>query len=188
MKKRIFLIHGWEGSPQGGWFPWLKKELEAKGMEGIALAMPNSDHPQMEEWVDHLRKVVGEVDEDCYFVGHSLGCITILRYLERLEPGKKVGGVVLVAGFTSNLGFEALTNFFPDHGQLAWDKIKSHCDRFVAIHSDDDPLVSAHYGERFFQRYLGAEFILEHKKKHFSAGDGIVELPVVMKALIHNSH
>jgi hypothetical protein len=26
--KRVFIIHGWEGYPEEGWFPWLKKELE----------------------------------------------------------------------------------------------------------------------------------------------------------------
>lgn len=184
MPKHIFLIHGWEGSPEGGWLPWLKKELEAKGVEVIVPAMPNTNHPQMSEWVDHLKQVVGEVDEDCYFVGHSLGCITILRYLEALTPGKQVGGVVLVAGFTSDLGFEALTNFFPDHGQLAWNKIKSHCAHFTAIHSDDDYVVSRHYGEKFFRENLGATFILEHNKKHFSGGDGIFELPVVLQTLL----
>lgn len=29
--KRIFIIHGWDGSPQNRWFPWLEKELKKKG-------------------------------------------------------------------------------------------------------------------------------------------------------------
>ena len=28
--QRVFIIHGWDGYPEEGWFPWLKKELEAK--------------------------------------------------------------------------------------------------------------------------------------------------------------
>jgi predicted alpha/beta hydrolase family esterase len=28
MTERVFIIHGWEGYPEEGWFPWLKKELE----------------------------------------------------------------------------------------------------------------------------------------------------------------
>lgn len=23
--KRAFVIHGWEGTPEGSWWPWLKK-------------------------------------------------------------------------------------------------------------------------------------------------------------------
>ena len=29
--KKVFIIHGWEGYPEEGWFPWLKKELESRG-------------------------------------------------------------------------------------------------------------------------------------------------------------
>lgn len=183
MLKRVFLIHGWEGSPEGGWFPWLKQELIKQGFEVISPAMPNSNKPQMMEWVDYLKTAVGEADEHCYFIGHSLGCITILRYLEQLQPEKKVGGAILVAGFTSNLGYEELTNFFTDNGQLNWGKIKSHCKNFVAIHSDNDPLVSTHYGERFFGGYLGANYILMHEMGHFSSGDGIKELPIVFESI-----
>lgn len=74
--------------------------------------MPHTDHPKMQAWVRHLKKVVGTPDKDCYFVGHSLGCITILLYLESLHGNQEVGGVVLVAGFTSDLGYEELHSFF----------------------------------------------------------------------------
>ena len=185
-KKRVYLIHGWNGSPDGGWKPWLKQELEKQGFEVTIPTMPNSAHPQMDEWLDNLNKTVGQVDDQCYFVGHSLGCITILRYLERLRE-EKIGGVILVAGFTSNLGVKELENFFPDLGHIDWNKIKSHCDKFVAIHSDNDPYVSTHYGEDIFQKHLGAQYILEHNKKHFSGNDGINELPTLLEVLLNMS-
>ena len=31
MVKRVFVVHGWDGHPAEGWFPWLKKELEKRG-------------------------------------------------------------------------------------------------------------------------------------------------------------
>jgi len=27
---KIIIVHGWDGSPKHGWFPWLKNELEKK--------------------------------------------------------------------------------------------------------------------------------------------------------------
>jgi predicted alpha/beta hydrolase family esterase len=30
--KRVIIIHGWEASPESNWFPWLKNELEKKGI------------------------------------------------------------------------------------------------------------------------------------------------------------
>jgi predicted alpha/beta hydrolase family esterase len=182
MAKRAFIIHGWEQSPDHGWIPWLKKELEGKGFEVFAPAMPDTNFPKMSEWVGHLAKIVRDPDKDCYFVGHSLGCITILRYLESLGETQKVGGAVLVAGFTSHLGFEELANFFPN--MVDFEKIKPHCERFVAIHSDNDPWVSVHYGKELFKEKLGAEVIVRHNMGHFSGSDGITELPDVLESVL----
>src|SRR3989338_4452907 len=82
----VFLIHGWEGNPNNHWFPWLSWELKARGWEVNAPQMPNAAKPKVKEWVDFLRDYVGKPDKDTYFVGHSLGCIAIARYLAKL-PG-----------------------------------------------------------------------------------------------------
>lgn len=44
---RVFIIHGWEGYPKEGWFPWLKKELEDKGVEVHVPQLPNADAPEI---------------------------------------------------------------------------------------------------------------------------------------------
>jgi len=181
MAKRVFVIHGWEGCPDDGWKPWLKKELEQKGFKVFIPAMPDPDHPKMDEWVRHLANTVGIPDKDCYFVGHSLGCITILRYFETLKEGQEVGGAILVAGFTSDLGNEELRSFFAE--PIDWGRIRSHCRKFVAIHSDNDPYVSLHYGD-MFKAKLNAEVIVEHGMKHFSGDDGITQLPVLLNQLL----
>lgn len=181
MTKRIILIHGWEGYPEEGWRPWLKKELEKEGFKVIVPAMPSSAKPKMNKWLSHLKKIVGNPDENCYFVGHSLGCITILRYLESLDKNQSIGGVVLVAGFTSNLGFDELDTFFQD--KIDWNKIKSHCQKFIAIHSSNDPYVSLHYAD-FFKNNLSAEVIIEQNMKHFSGDDGINKLPSALKSVL----
>ncbi len=181
MKKRVFLIHGWEGYPEEGWRPWLKKELEKKGFIVNVPTMPCTKHPKMNEWVTHLIKIIGEPDENCYFVGHSLGCIAILRYLERLRGNQKIGGVILVAGFISDLGYEELKSFFMK--PIDWDKIKSHCAQFIAIHSDNDQYVSLHYG-KLFKEKLNAEIIIEHNMHHFSGDDGIDVLPIALQSVL----
>lgn len=181
MKKRVFVIHGWEGYPEEGWRPWLKNELEKRGFAVFIPAMPDTKHPKMNEWLNHLIEVIGTPDKNCYFVGHSLGCITILRYIETLKENQKIGGAVLVAGFTSDLGYEEIGSFFKE--PINWEKIKSHCKRFVAIHSDNDPYVSLHYG-KFFKEKLNAEVIVEHNMKHFSVDDGIMVLPIALESVI----
>jgi len=181
MQKRVFIIHGWEGYPEEGWRPWIKNELEKRGFTAFVPAMPDTKHPKMDAWLGHLTKVVGIPDENCYFIGHSLGCITILRYIETLKENQKVGGVVFVSGFTSNLGYEELESFFKK--PIEWERIKSHCNKFVAIHSDNDPYVSLHYG-KIFKEKLNAEIIIEHNMKHFSGDDGIMVLPIALDSLL----
>ena len=111
VRKRAFIIHGWDGYPEEGWFPWLKKELENKEFEAIVPQMPDADAPEIGKWVQHLSNVVGTPDGQTFFVGHSIGCQTILRYLETLPSDAAVGGVVFVAGFFT------LTNMEDDEVQ-----------------------------------------------------------------------
>src|SRR3989338_3050206 len=81
--KRIFIIHGWDFNPKMNWYPWLKKKLEKEGFKVIVPEMPNTSKPKINEWVSHLKKVIGKLDENTYFVGHSMGNQTIMRYLEK---------------------------------------------------------------------------------------------------------
>ena len=33
--KRVVIVHGWGGSPEDNWIPWLRKEMEKGGFEVI---------------------------------------------------------------------------------------------------------------------------------------------------------
>lgn len=178
---RVFIVHGWEGRPDGGWRPWLKGELETRGFDVFVPAMPRADRPVMGEWVKHLGKTVKTPGRDCYFVGHSLGCIAILRYFESLGRSQEVGGAVLVAGFSDDLGYKELEGFFTK--PIDWEKIRARCRKFVAINSDKDPHVPLEHGYALKEK-LGAELIVKKGMGHFSGEEGVVELPVVLKAVL----
>ncbi len=49
MKKRVFIVHGWDGSPSNCWFPWLQRELQKRGCAVSVLSMP---HPEIPTIVD----------------------------------------------------------------------------------------------------------------------------------------
>lgn len=53
--KKVFIAHGFEGSPSGGWQPWLMAELEKRGVHACALAISNPNNPICTEWVKKLR-------------------------------------------------------------------------------------------------------------------------------------
>lgn len=189
-KKRVFIVHGWDGSPQGCWIPWLKKELEGNGFWVEALFMPNPEQPEIKLWVDYLNNAVGKVDKNTYFVGHSIGCQTILRYVEQLSHEKQIGGIVCVAGFfrLPYLKTEEEKNVAEPwlETKINFDKILIHTNKIIAIFSDDDPDVDLVDSE-LFKKYLGAKIIIEHNMGHFSDDDGVKKLKSVLSNVLKMS-
>ena len=184
--KKVYIIHGWGGYSEEGWFPWLKKELEAKGFEATVFEMPESQIPKIETWVKYLEDNIQDPDEETVLVGHSIGCQTILRYLEKLPLGVKVGKLILVAPWfvISNLKEEELPVAKPwEEIPIDEKNVLSHViSRIVAIFSDNDPFVSSSNQEIFSKEYE-AEIIVQHKKGHFFGNDGVNELPVVLEKI-----
>ena len=163
--KRAVIIHAWEGYPKYCWYPQTKKELEKKAFKVQVPEMPETANPKLSGWLPKLKEIIKNPDENLFLVGHSLGCITIMRYLESLSGKEKVGGVVFVAGFTDDLGFKELTNFFTK--PINFEKVKRGAKSFCAINSDNDPYVSLEYGKEFEKKF-GAKLIVKHKMGHFS--------------------
>lgn len=187
--KRVFIVHGWDGNPEEGCFPWLKKELEARGFEVAAPTMPKPLEPEIMTWVSFLKNQIGRPDEKTYLFGHSIGAQTILRYLESLEEDAKIGGAVFLAGWIhlGSAAYEAeedATIAKPWlETPLDWKKIKSHCNQFTAIFSDNDPFVPLSDSD-IFKEKMGAKIVVEHNQRHFSGSDGLTELPSALNALL----
>jgi len=189
MSKRVFIIHGWDGYPEEGIFPWLKTELQKHGFEVFNPPMPEPLRPKIETWVQYFKEQVGTPDKDTYFFGHSIGAQTILRYLESLPEETKVGGAVFLAGWV-NLTLNAYEA--EEDKEIAkpwietpidWGKVKEHTKKFVGIFSDDDPLVPI-TDAIIFERELGAKILVEQGKEHFSGSSGIKELPSALEAIL----
>lgn len=187
MKKRVFIIHGWSGYPEEGWFPWVKKELESREIEATVPAMPHPDEPTINDWVNHLIGVVGTPNENTYFVGHSIGCQTIIRYLEMIDS--RVGGAVFVAGFLSKLtGLETKKEEETERPWLEtpidFEKIKRTTNSFVVILSSNDSFVPLDENKRLFEEKLGARVIVVPNAGHLNQESGFTELPIVLEELL----
>jgi len=189
MKKRVFIIHGWDGYPEKGIFPHLKSELQKREFEVFAPLMPDPLHPRIDEWVSFLQQQVGIPDANTILFGHSIGSQTVLRYLETLGKGERIAGAVFLAGWMHLTDEAYETN---EDAVIAkpwletpmdWDAIRLRADRFIAIFSDDDPLVPI-TDAALFEEKLGAEIIIEHDKGHFSGSSGIKELSSALEAIL----
>ncbi len=162
--KRIIITHGWSGSPDANWLPWLTSELEKHGHEVVVPAMPDTDNPVIETWVGTLAEVVGTPDEDTYFVGHSIGCQTILRYLETINT--PVGGAVFVAGWFT---LENMEDEKEEEIARPWietpidsEKVKSVLPQSVLVISDNDPYGAFEENIRRFGEIVTQTVVLPH--------------------------
>jgi len=187
VQKRVFIIHGWDGYPEEGWFPWLKIELEKHGFVVQVPEMPNSAEPKIDVWIPFLSNLVGQVDENTFFVGHSIGCQTIIRYLQTLTEGTKIGGAVFVAGWYD---LRKLDTEEEEKIARPWideprndKKIRETVNHAIAIFSDDDPFVIPE-NQKSWKERIGAEIIIEHAMGHFSGETGIKELPSALNAVL----
>jgi len=179
-QKRVVLVHGWDGSPDDAWKPWLKGKLSEKGIKFIAPQMPGGENPNLSEWLEVISNNIGKPDENTYFIGHSLGCVAITHYLNTLAESSKIGGCVLIAGFYEDLNEPSISNFTDI--KFDFNKVRKISKKFIFIASEDDDAVPFNKAINF-QKKLEAKLIIDNGKGHFSEGDNIKELPSALEAL-----
>lgn len=183
---RVFVVHGWGFNPKMNWYPWLKTQLENKGFEVNIIKMPNNEEPDIKSWVSFLSKKVGNTNENAYFVGHSIGCQTIMRYLQNIN--KKMMGAVFVAGWFNldNLENEEVEKIAKPwlKTKIDFNKVKNNIRKLTVILSDNDPYNCIEENSGIFKEKLNAKVIIEKNKGHYTEDDGIKELPVVLDELL----
>ena len=179
--QRIYIVHGYAASVQDHWFNWLKIQMSAKGVEVFILPLPNADQPVPEEWIQAIDQQVAAPDQNTYFVGHSLGCITLLRYLDQAKLSTPIGGVVLVAGFADNPPLLPQIAPFTAPGFDA-DKIIRNVRQRAVVASDNDASVPLEITRRL-SGLIDARLQIIENGGHFLMGEGFTTLPVVEQEL-----
>jgi uncharacterized protein len=187
--KRAFIIHGWGGFPEEGWFPWAKDELEKRGFSVQVPSIPDVDgNPEIKSRVNFMGNIVGKADSDTYFIGHSIGCQTIARYLETLSLDIRVGGTVFVTGWFT---LKDLEDYEEEDRQVAlpwletpinFEKVRTICPKSVAIFTKDDPFVDPGNAE-FYKEKLGSKIIILESGEHLNDASNTKELPEVIEAI-----
>lgn len=185
-KTRVFIVHRWDSSPSEDWYPWMKERLESDGHTVRVLKMPNPKKPTIRDWVATLQQAVKKPDDHTFLVGHSIGCQTIMRYLETFSKGETVGGALFVAPWFTLKGLE--TNEDRDIARpwietpIDTDDVVAHVRSIFALFSNNDPYVPiANAAE--FERRLNAWTRTERKAGHFMTEDVFDQLPQGLAAL-----
>ena len=105
--KMAIIINGWDQRPDQEWLPWLAEELSKKGWTVELPAMPNSQMPKLEEWMDKLIALVPNANT--VLIGHSLANALILKYMERKD-------ILLKAAFLVAAWDYQLPDLLEEHG------------------------------------------------------------------------
>lgn len=180
--KKVFIIHGFDGTPNGGWRAWLMSELAALGVYACALPMPSPSAPVLEAWVAEVERIlVREGGEETILIGHSLGVPTILRALARRPEGFRLAGAVLVSGPVERIDVNRVIDPFLAE-PFDFEALRPKIGRAAVIHGLDDARVPFAHGERL-SAALGAELIPIEGGGHLNGKSGWTKLPPCLEAL-----
>lgn len=185
--KTAIIIHGMPSreeyiqtgthSSEHHWLPWVKKELELKGVITHTPKMPEPYEPNYKKW-----KAVFEqfpIDEETVLIGHSCGAGFLVRWLS--ENNVRVGKVILVAPWMDPEYEETalVTDFFDfTVDSMLLKKTKGVT---IFISSDDDtPMLKT--VELLKETIEGIVVVEFSDKGHFVEGDmGTNEFPELLK-------
>jgi predicted alpha/beta hydrolase family esterase len=179
MNKRLFIVHGWMGSPTEPLMVWLGEEGKRLRFETTVVEMPNPTVPTIDAWIKHLDEVVMYPDENTCFVGHSIGFQAILRYIQSADS-PKTGSILGIAPWFTLTGIDDPTDKdivrpWLDN-PIDFQKIKRVVPTVTAIFSDNDPFVPLAENSELFKKNLNATCITESGKGHFEEKDGVTSL------------
>ena len=178
--KRAIIIHGWGGSPEELLHKLLKEKFSKNGFNVIVPQMPNTNNPKIEEWIPYLNKIVGKPNENDYFIGHSIGCQAIMRYLESLNEKNKIGKCIFIAGWFKLANMES-----KEEEKIAepWiknkinlTKIKNMIKEIIVYLSSNEYYGFIEENFKIFHDKLGAKVIIEKNMGHFTDEEGVEKI------------
>lgn len=178
----VYIIHGYNANSTSHWFPWLERELVNQGISVVSIEMPNSSHPKLDEWLWKLKEVVGVSTDRTFFVAHSLGCITLLHYVQQLKFCARAGGAVFLSGFAKPVpGLSLLDEFVKP--AIDYRVLIERIGFRTMIAAQDDPIVPCTFSQELTHD-LQARYIETDGGGHFLGTDGFTEFPLVRDTLI----
>ncbi len=170
---KIYLVPRWAGNIHSDWYDWLALEISQEyQLEIIRLEMPDWNEPDIEKSLNYLIENIPEIDANTYFIGHSVGCQAILRFINQKSIQDKnlsVGGFLFVAGwFTVDKPWISLKPWM-DMSDINTDLISTVAHYKQVIISDNDPFTSDYKGNKqSWEDKLAANVTIIPKDQHFN--------------------
>ena len=185
----VVIVHGCNDSEEEGkesprenerhWKPWLKKELESRGIEVSNELYPRDWGANYEDWKKVFEK--NEIGEGTVLIGHSCGGAFLVRWLS--GTNRKVKKLILVAPAKRLPGMKqkhlAFYTFEPN------ENVKNNVGEIVIFVSDNESSGIKRAVE-LYEKELGAKVIVLKNHGHFTLEDmGTKEFPELLKEVLN---
>ncbi|MFV5372071.1 RBBP9/YdeN family alpha/beta hydrolase [Acinetobacter pittii] len=178
--RQIFVLHGYSASIDDHWFLDLKHQIEDEHTTVTLIPFPDSENPDVNAWQKVLDQQVPKVDENTYFVAHSLGVITLLHFLQRHDY-QKIGGMILVSGFSGPISDFSPLDAYITKSKVNTDYFKDIKKKLVYL-SDNDDLVPPELTIQLAKE-IDAPYITVPNGGHFLGREGYTSFPQVVNSL-----
>ena len=174
--KRVLIIHGWTNRRQvNHWQRNLAVALQRAGHTVTYSQLPNTDNPILDEWLDVIENdlsILDEVsDDELIVIGHSLGCLTWLKAVERGVVKSTVSRVLLVAPADPALCDEAATFQIDVNDSSLKKAVHDVAASTLLVGSDGDPWIPRGVEETFASP-LDLPFVIIPGASHFAGEEG----------------
>ncbi len=176
---RVILVHGLNADPTKNFHPWLAGALRDRGFEVVVPELPlkieGEEGFNLPVIIEKMKEEIGYLKNDDLLLGHSLGSLVILQYLEAVEMTETPRAVVLVGSpwKVSRLELRRLFVEDLDAEVLMW-----KAREYVVVHSKDDTIVPFDHGEKLALQ-LKARLVATENDGHFMEEKHPVLLEVV---------
>ena len=184
--KKVYIIHSWEGTSELFWIPQIAEYLRGLDYDVITPDMPNTDEPKIKEWVGYLKEIAQEIDQETIFIGHSIGCQTIMRFLAGQD--KKIRKCIFVAGW---FDLKNLEDTESEEIAKPWletpidfEKIKENTEDILVVLGSDDEWVPVDVTREKFEKNLDARVDVIEGYEHMD--DNLENLPKLEEILKNN--
>jgi len=188
LMKKIYIIHGWSGASNADWIGWAGDAFKEKGYEVVVPDMPDTDNPQIKPWVDYLSSLVTDINSNTYFIGHSIGCQTIMRFLEKAD--KQAGGAIFVAAWFNLVNLESKES--EDIAEpwiktpIDLEKVKKNLKQSIVILGDNDKWVPYLETKKDFESKLGSKAVTIKNGGHITSDENFGPFPQLVKVFEEN--
>ncbi len=177
--RKVAIVHGTKGSPEGNWFPWLAEELKKFNVAVTVVRMPTPEGQSLSSWSEAFSAQFGELDEKCILIGHSIGAVFLLHLLGSTTI--PISMSVFVSGLTGKLGlteYDLLNASFLEK-TFDWNLIRKNAGAIVCLSGLDDPYVPLEQSRKF-ARNLGVDPYLIPSGGHLNSESGFKEFPYLL--------